>query len=256
MDRPLLVLVLSFVALSVSTRLGAAIGSRRTVDEAARQAYGIIEAATLTLLGLIIGFTFSMAVGRYDQRKNYEEAEANAIGTESVRAGLLPAADAAAVRALIRDYLDRRILFYQTRDARELRKIDAETAQIQAEMWAVVEAAGTASPTPISALVLAGMNDVLNSQGYTEAAWRNRIPIAAWGLMAVVAVCSNLLVGFGAGKLRSSAPLLLVLPLVLSVAFFLIADIDSPRYGLIPVKPENLASLAESLRASAGKGQQ
>ena len=54
-----------------------------------------VLAATLTLLGLIIGFSFSMAISRYDQRKNYEEAEANAIGTEYVRADLLPAADAA-----------------------------------------------------------------------------------------------------------------------------------------------------------------
>ena len=55
----------------------------------------MVETATLTLLGLIIGFSFSMAITRYDLRKNYEEAEANAIGTEYVRAGLLPAADAA-----------------------------------------------------------------------------------------------------------------------------------------------------------------
>ena len=64
-----------------------------------REDFGVVQAATLTLLGLIIGFSFSMAIGRYDQRKNYEEAEANAIGTEYVRAGLLPAADATKVRA-------------------------------------------------------------------------------------------------------------------------------------------------------------
>jgi hypothetical protein len=45
-----------------------------------------------------------MAVNRYDQRKNYEEAEANAVGTAYVRTDLLPAADAAAVRALPRSY--------------------------------------------------------------------------------------------------------------------------------------------------------
>ena len=50
-----------------------------------------------------------MAISRYDLRKNYEEAEANAIGTEYVRAGLLPAADAAVVRALLRKYLDLRV---------------------------------------------------------------------------------------------------------------------------------------------------
>jgi len=57
-----------------------------------------VLAASLTLLALIIGFSFSMAVSRYDQRKNYEEAEANAIGTEYLRANLLPADDATRVR--------------------------------------------------------------------------------------------------------------------------------------------------------------
>ena len=68
--------------------------------------------ATLTLLALIIGFTFSMALNRYDQRKIYEEEEANAIGTEYLRAELLPAADAAKVRTLLLNYLDQRVLFY------------------------------------------------------------------------------------------------------------------------------------------------
>jgi hypothetical protein len=95
----------------------------------------VIQGATLTLLGLIIGFTFSMALGRYDQRKNYEEDEANAIGTEYVRADLLPAADAAKVRAPLLRYLDQRVLFYPTRDERRLRQIDADTARLQAELW-------------------------------------------------------------------------------------------------------------------------
>jgi hypothetical protein len=63
-----------------------------------REDFGVIQSATLTLLGLIIGFTFSMAIGRYEQCKNYEEAEANAIGTEYVRADRLPGAAAACVR--------------------------------------------------------------------------------------------------------------------------------------------------------------
>jgi len=70
-----------------------------------REDFGLILAAALTLLRLIIGFSFSMATSRYDQRKNLEEAEANAIGTEYARAGLLPAADSAKVRALLRTSL-------------------------------------------------------------------------------------------------------------------------------------------------------
>ncbi len=93
------------------------------------------------------------------------------------------------------------------------------------------------------------MNDVLNSQGYTQAAWWNRIPIAAWSLMAAIAICCNLLVGYGVRGLKGESILLLVLPLVVSISFFLIADIDSPRGDVIRVKPQNLLSLSESLRA-------
>jgi hypothetical protein len=93
------------------------------------------------------------------------------------------------------------------------------------------------------------MNDVLNSQGYTQAAWWNRIPIAAWVLMAVIAICCNVLVGYGVKDAKAERILLLVLPLVASIAFFLIADIDSPRGGVIRVKPQNLYSLVESVRA-------
>jgi hypothetical protein len=91
------------------------------------------------------------------------------------------------------------------------------------------------------------MNDVLNSQGYTQAAWWNRIPHAAWALMVLIAVCSNLLVGYGARNTRGGGILLFVLPLVVSIAFLLIADIDSPRGGLIHVYPQNLQSLLKSL---------
>jgi hypothetical protein len=107
MNYSWLVFGFSFFVLWLSARMGAFFLRRQPkLEEDIRQDFGIILAASLTLLGLIIGFSFSMAIGRYDQRKNYEEAEANAIGTEYVRADLLPAADAARVRALLRNYLD------------------------------------------------------------------------------------------------------------------------------------------------------
>jgi hypothetical protein len=112
-------------------------------------------------------------------------------------------------------------------------------------MWSGLQAQAAKQPTPLMALVLSGMNDVLNSQGYTRAAWWNRIPITAWGLVALIAICSNVLIGFGAR--HSSARLFAVLPLSVAISFFLIADIDSPRGGLIRVQPQNLASLAQSL---------
>jgi hypothetical protein len=232
----------------LSAHLGALVGiGLRPLREDEREEFGVVQAAILTLLGLLIGFSFSMAVSRYDLRKIYEEAEANAIGTEYVRADLLPASEAAEVRGLLKEYLDQRILFYMTRDQSELAQINALTSQLQAKLWSVVQTRGVASPTTVTALAVAGMNDVLNSQGYTQFAWWNRIPDAAWGLMVAIAIGCNLLIGYGAR--RTDKLLFLVLPIAVSISFFLIADIDSPRRGFIRVQPQNLISLAQSLRA-------
>jgi len=248
-DYPLLVLVISFVLLFLSVRTGSTLLTKLPKPEQrARENLSLVLSATLTLLGLIIAFTFSMAVGRYDQRKNLEEEEANAIGTEYVRADLLPAEDAARVRALLKDYLGQRILFYTTRDRERVRQIDARTAQLQKELWSAVVHGVQATPQlPPVTLAAAGMNDVLNSQGYAQAAWWNRIPPAAWVLMLVIAVMGHLLVGYGVQNFTDERAFLLVLPLVMSIAFFLIADIDAPRSGVIRVQPQNLMSLAESL---------
>jgi len=203
--------------------------------------------ATLTLLALIIGFSFSMAIGRYDQRKDYEEAEANAIGTEYLRVELLPAASADKAKDLLRRYLDQRISFYEEPREDNVGPIDDRTAALQREMWSIVQSVAAVQPTPIVGLAAAGMNDVLNSQGYTQAAWRNRIPEAAWFLMVAIALCCCGLIGYSAHAARPS--LLVILPLILSIAFFLVAEIDSPRHGVIRVYPQNLVSLAQSLRA-------
>ena len=251
MDHPLLLFVLSFLTLWLSARFGASVVRNWIkLDAGARADFGTVLATTLTLNGLIIGFTFSMAIGRYELRKNYEEAEANAIGTEFVRADLMPAADAAQVRELLRVYVDQRLAFYNAGSEQEVRQINIRTAQLQTQLWKGVLGMPAAQPTAVGSLVIAGMNDVLNSQGYTQAAWWNRIPLAAWILMAAIAVISHLLIGYGAHNTRTESILMTVLPLVVSIAFLLIADIDSPRSGIIRVAPRDLSTLAESLRAS------
>jgi hypothetical protein len=247
LDYPLLVLVISLLTFWISAWFGERFAAKRRDARVDHDDFVFVLGGTLTLLGLIIGFTFSMAVNRYDQRKNYEEEEANAIGTEYARTRLLPAADGAKIEALLKCYLDQRILSYQTYNQQELRRIDAETGHLQIEMWSAVSSSVAPNPTPVAALVVSGMNDVLNSQGYAQAAFWNRIPIAAWILLASIATFCNLLIGYGAqGR---SALLLLILPIALSVSLFLIADIDSPRRGVIHVKPQNLESLATSLRS-------
>jgi hypothetical protein len=248
-DIPILVFGVAFVGQWISARLGDFLRKRkRSLQEVERKDLDIVLTAALTLLGLIIGFSFSMAISRYDQRKSYEEVEANAIGTEYVRADFLPDADAAKLRSLLAKYTSQRVLFYTTSTKRELQLINADTINLQRELWSIVKAAGMAKPTPVLALAIAGMNDVLNAEGYTQASWSNRIPFAAWGLMAAIAVCCNFLLGYVSHK---PGPLLfLVLPLAVSISFFLIAEIDSPRGGVIRVAPHNLTRLSQSLDAA------
>jgi hypothetical protein len=245
LDYPRLFFVVSLVLLWVAAQIGFYLRKRKPLQDELREDFGLVETATLTLLGLIIGFSFSMATSRYDQRKTYEEAEANAIGTEYVRADLLPANDAAAVRAQLQRYTELRIAFYRTRNHEELKQIDADTAQLQSQMWAEVEKPADAQPSPVIALAVAGMNDVLNSQGYTQAAWWNRIPTSAWGLMVGIAICCNLLVGYGARSAKGI--MLFILPLIVSISFLMIADLDSPRGGFIHVVPQNLVSVLQSM---------
>src|SRR3954447_7376399 len=134
--RPPAVFLLTLVALLLAAWLGSWLRRRLSFDEKHRDDFSLILTATLTLLGLLIGFSFSMAANRYDMRKNLEEAEANAIGTEYLRADLLPSQDATKVKALLRQYLDQRILFYETRDfwARDshvVESISRDTAKTQ-----------------------------------------------------------------------------------------------------------------------------
>jgi hypothetical protein len=244
LDHPLVLFFCSLIGLWASTWVGVAV-RRKILHEDAQHDLDFVIGAILTLLGLLIGFSFSMATSRYDQRKNYEEEEANAIGTEYVRVEFLQQPEAVKAQSLLAKYLELRIAYYEERDSRHLAELDSETAQLQGEMWAQVKAAAAANPTPVMATVVTGMNDVLNSQGYTQAALWNRLPKAAWGLMAVISLVCSALVGFAARFPRGI--LFVILPLAVSISFLLIADIESPRGGLIRVSPQNLISLQKSI---------
>jgi hypothetical protein len=245
---PLLLFTATFIGLWLAAGVGSWLRRRNpSAGDEQTEDLGVILGATLTLLALIIGFSVSMASSRYDQRKSFEEAEANAIGTEILRADLLPPADAANVRRFLDAYLDQRILFFFNRDETRQMQIDQSTSQLQANLWAAVRGSASAQPTPVAALVLAGMNDVINSQGYTQAAFWNRIPRGAWWLMASIALCSNVLFGYRSRNSKTTRKIAFVLPFVVAMAFLLIADIDAPRHGLIQVSPQNLESLAKSL---------
>jgi hypothetical protein len=247
-DHPLFLSICLFVGLGLSMRAGVALHRLKKLQPDEQPGFNVILTATLTLLSLILGFSFSMANTRYDQRKGYEEGEANAISAEYARTELLPAVEAAKVQGLLKDYLQQRILFYETGDRQHLPQINAETSRIQNALWAAVKDETATQTTATAILVVSGMNDVINSQGRVQGSWWNRIPTSAWILMTIIAICSNLLLGFGGHNVRGRPMIFLVLPFVISTAFYLIAEIDSPRNGLLHVVPENLVSLSQSLQ--------
>jgi hypothetical protein len=107
--------------------------------------------------------------------------------------------------------------------------------------------AATAHPTPILALVVSGMNEALDSQSSVQAAWLNRIPAGAWCLLAIMSFGSVFFPGYGFRSNLAVRRLSFVVPLLVSVALGLIADIDSPRRGIIRVQPQNLLELVETM---------
>jgi len=254
LDHPILLFFVSLTVLWISAYSGRSVA--RTAagpNDGEREDLVVILTAALTLLGLIIGFTFSMAISRYDQRKDLEAAEANAVGTEMVRVGLMPQAEAAGIRGLLKHYLKQRVSAYATLDEHESRRLRESTATTQSELWSAVRGYASNQPNALAALLISGMNDVLNSQAYTQASWWNRIPTAAWALMAVIAVMCSYMVGYTTHNPERKAKRVFIVPLIVGTSFFLIADIDSPHGGLIRIHPLNLESLYSSVNGVLGE---
>jgi hypothetical protein len=246
-DHPLVFFVATLALLIAATRLGVSVRIHAPkLSSADRAEFDLVRNAMFTLLGLMVGFAISMAVSRYDLRKSYEEAEANAIGTEYLRLDLTPPEVAAAGRALLRTYAGERIAFYEERDPGRQAEDEAQAATTSDALWAAIAPGAKAQPTAVSALVASGMNDVLNSRGYTLSAWRNRLPVEVWMLLILVATGCNFLIGFGAERLSWANHV--ILPVTASLAFLLIADVEGPHNGFVRVQPVNLIDAAAAMR--------
>lgn len=245
-DHPLALLAAALVAQCAAAYLGDLLRRKvRPLPRKERGDFDVALTATLSLLALLLGFSFSMAVNRYDQRKTFEAAESTAIAAEYRHTDLLPEPARSRIRELLPSYVDDRIRYYRA-DASETAAMNADSVAQQAQLWSTVASAGTAQPNPVIALALSGMDQVFVSRGTTQAAWANRIPTAAWVLLGSTALFVNLLLGYR--ERRTELLVMAVLPVAVSLAMFLIADIDSPRTGLIRVLPANLELLAKDLK--------
>jgi hypothetical protein len=251
-DYEYLTFAVTLVALWLAVELGAWIARIRPIKEEERGPLGQVVGASISILALIIAFSFSAAMGRYDQRKHYEQEEASAISSEYDLAGLLPDADATQVRALIAQYIKLRVAFYETPDKKELTDLRAQRARLEDQLWPIVQRDAKANQTPIMAQVVAGLNTMTSRPGYSLAAAADRIPDGAWMLMATLAFISCSLLGYSA-QVRHTLAVKLSLPILVALAFFFIASLDTQRVGLIRVHPVNLQRVQSEIEAAQSR---
>ena len=204
--------------------------------------------AVLGLLALLLGFTFSLALNRYEARRDLVLQEANAIGTTWLRTRLLEEPNRAAMSGLLSAYVDARLAWSETGTSNaDL----VQTEGIQQKLWAVT---GTAMRTDSSPQLSRGVMDAMN-QSFDLASARTaarsaHIPGRVLGMLLLFAALSVVMLGYilaANGKpLRIATTLLLVL---LTLALIVILDLDRPRSGAIQVSQQPLEDLRASIAA-------
>jgi hypothetical protein len=243
------VLVVAALACLAAAEVGFRVGLRCTHDEARKAQVSGIQGAILGLLALLLGFTFAMAAGRYDDRRSLVLHEANAIGTTYLRASLLGDDQQGEVERLLRDYVAARLDFYNAgADQGKQAAAEDTTAKIQRELWSHAVAAATEAPTPVTATFITSLNETIDLDASRLFALRTHVPSAVWLLLFIVAAFGCYTCGYAAGAsgARSQFPSLVV-PLLIAVVIALIADLDRPRGGLIGISQQPLVNLQETL---------
>jgi len=246
---------LMLLAMEVGFRSGR--HKKASVAETITQASAVL-ASMLGLLALLLAFTFSAALQRYEDRSETVVAEANAIGTAYLRAGLLPSDMRGEVQALLRRYLDVRIAEGRA-DATE-REASApllqEAKRMEAQLWSQALRAVEADDRPVtSGLFIQSLNELIDTSGTRQAALDRHVPEVVLLLMFATIVMTTGTLGYAsgiAGHRVTFAAFGLVLLIALIV--FLIVDLDRPRRGIIQVSHESLLSLQESLAVGPGLG--
>jgi hypothetical protein len=230
--------LLLFFSMLACLELGRRIGRRRAnADPHGWQAgTGVIEGAIFALLGLMLGFTFSAAIGRLDTRRQLIVAEANAIGTAYLRLDLLPEREQPAIRDLFRRYTDARLRVYaKIREdlAAAFAELDRSTA-LQGEIWqTTVAATRAADGSAASRLLLPAINEMIDITAVRTTAARTHNPLLFYALIACLLLISSLLAGYAMSWSRDRNWLHIVgFALVTTAVVYVIVDIDYPRIGL------------------------
>src|SRR5262249_37334265 len=147
-------------------------------DERARSYEVTLQGAILGLLGLLLGFTFAMAVSRFDNRKRLVVDEATALGSAFLRARLLPEPEQSEVTKLLRQYLDARMELTRGNPAASSREeLTERAARLQGLLWAqAVRATEQDRQAVATGLFVQSLNDVIDMAGKRDAALANHVP--------------------------------------------------------------------------------
>ncbi|MCD9087016.1 hypothetical protein [Stenotrophomonas sp. SY1] len=259
-----LLTLLFFVALMVAREIGIRLRlhrlrlsrepaeatiSSKPVDSDGAKEDGFAMTSVMGLLALLIGFTFSLALGRYDERRELVVKEANAIGTTWLRTDLLEPRDGERMREVLRRYVDARVDFANAADAGEEMRQFARTVALQNELWiAMRHGIATFRDTPRASLIVSTTNESIDLAAERYAARQDHIPPRILRMLFIFAILSAGLVGYERYRQRKATALLLLL---FSLAVGLVLDLDLPSTGATSVPQDPMLDLQRSLHQAA-----
>lgn len=236
--------------MAVAMVAGLALGRRlATRSDDLREPFGILQAALIGFMGLILAFALSLAVGRYEDRRADVVDEANAIGTTYLRAQTLAEPVRSESLLLLRDYTDASIrIADDVPGSAGQREALLDSQALQRELWSLAgEALGTSPTQSAPRLYVESLNEMFDAQTSRAAGLGNRVPTAVIALEVVgaalaLAVLALHLATFGHGMATVAAAAALV-TLLLVVTF----DLDRPTRGLIRVPAAPLVAVAVAM---------
>lgn len=251
--RPAVFFLGSFVLLWIGVAIGSRIrGILGQALESESKIISVLEGALLTLFGLLMGFTFSMAVTRYDIRRELPVKEANAIGTTWLRSATLPEPLRTQTQDLLREYVPTRVRFLAAgHDTEEMKESLSRAADLQARLWSIASNYAFDHRDPITALYVSTLNDSIDVTEERTAAFENRVPGEAWGMLLFIGFAASVVVGMDVSS--RSAVLRILLPFIVAGALAMTLDMDSPRYGLVKISQPSMERLAQQVSGSSAR---
>lgn len=242
-----------FIGMLLCGEAGRALAKRRarTDPDGAWQGVGILDGAVFALLGLIIAFSFSGAVSRFDERRSLVVEEVNAVGTAYLRLDLLAPDAQPPLRDAFREYLDSRIEFYRVIADTDTALAElARSQQLQADIWKMGREAAAGSQ-PATMLLLPALNDMFDIASARVIAAQLHPPFIIFAMLFVLALIASGLAGYAMAQAKSRNWLHPVaFASVTTVLFYVILDLEFPRFGLIRIDSfdQFLVDLAKSIQ--------